>query len=644
TTPSETLAARDVVDGVALIERWQAAGGSITGIPLQPSPPPAERDGLNREVQRLADAYDAVADVLTAEAVHQNVLGNNERAGAALAALDRQGRPPRLDFVRTPRTGKTFTQRLLVLIADESLPPSWQAVPLDVRAKAEPRLNAWIARLIGNPQRVRFAATATATADVDEPENGQGPLDDQRAESITVIEQLTVTLDQLGLCPLSLVMAAQAPGHGAPSELEERLRHRLVAQLPGRPANTELVLLDSAPSGSAASTVGLGAFRVLMHRIYALITTQRAATAGDLALPQDTADEGLDDAQLGSRADALTTAYGSALSTLDRVATAATSTDQALRDALWGAAAFGVDGSVPPSPPFGETAPSYHEELLAQARAVTATMRAAVTRERGVVAAGAGATPNRRVTHHTQRLRILLGEHFPVLAQFTVANAAALAASYAARPTLCGGDDLAPATWLQRMALVRPGVNRLARVRGAAELLRSDVTPSDLALVQLPHVETDRWLALPFTGSGAEAQLAIVAHCSGTLNFRAPLAGLFCDAWPETIPGRDETTGITFHHDAPGARPPQAVLLAVPPAVTDPAWSVEAILDTVIEAHDLARIRAVGPDTLEWLGTMLPAVLLPESPSPEVPAVNLNRLTARVAAQAPTTPSTRGKK
>jgi len=128
-----------------------------------------------------------------------------------------------------------------------------------------------------------------------------------------------------------------------------------------------------------------------------------------------------------------------------------------------------------------------------------------------------------------------------------------------------------------------------------------------------------------------EAELAVVAHCSGTVNFAVPLAGLFCDAWPETIPAREETTGIALHHNAPGARAPQAVLLAVPPAAVNPSWSVESILDTLVEAHDLARLRAVGPDTVEWLGTLLPAMLLPDSASPDVPTVSLKRLAERVA-------------
>jgi hypothetical protein len=645
-TPSDHIAARDVVDGVGLLERWRAEGPALfdalqqlVAWPPPPAevfmmPPQPERDLLAAELDRLADSYDAVADVLTAEAVHQNVLGNNERAGAALAALDRQGQPPRIDFVRTPRTGKSYAQRLLVLIGDESIPAAtWPALVHDARAAAEPRLNAWLARIIGGPRRIRFAASSPGAA-----------------------WQLAVAFDELGLSPLSAVLACHRPGQDAPSEFEERLLHHFAAKLsPQAPATTKLVLLDDAPRRANTATVGLGAFRALTRWAYTLITTHRPATAGDLALPRDEVGERLDDAQLRGRADALATAYAAALDTLERVIGAAAPTDQELTDALWGAAEFGIDGSVPPPPPFRGSTPAHHDELITRARAVAATMTAALTASdrataaeaatggSGSAARGAGDTPRSRVDQQIRRIRALLGEQFPVLPRFTAADPAALSASQAARTALCAGDVLAPGAWLRRMALVRAGVDRLARIRGAAELLRSaDVGPRDLVVLQLPHIAGARWLALPFPAGGpggaapapAAAELAVVAHCSGAVDFHAPLAGLFCDAWSETVPGREEITGLALHHDAPNARAPQAVLLAVPPAVTDPAWSVQTILDTVVEAHDLARIRAVGPDTLDWLGTLLPASLLPDSVAPDIPAVDLRALATRAAAPA----------
>jgi hypothetical protein len=235
--PSEALAARDVVDGVTLLERWRGERATLLGT-VQPAPPPTDQTALALELDRLADLYDAVADVMVAEAVHQNVAGNNERAGAVLGALDRQERPPRMEFVRTPRTGTSFTHRLLVLIGDESLPASWSTMRTDARAGAEPRLNAWIARLIGDPKRVKFAASASGTT-----------------------QALTVSLKQLALSPISLVMAAQATGHDAPTELEERLVQLFAAEVQSPTPATEITLLDAPPAGSGARIVGLGAFR-----------------------------------------------------------------------------------------------------------------------------------------------------------------------------------------------------------------------------------------------------------------------------------------------------------------------------------------------------------------------------------------------
>jgi len=605
--PAEAIAARDVVDGVALLDRWRTGGGDLLGA-LQPAPSAADRQALGAQLDRLADLYDAVSDVMVAEAVHQNVVGNNERAGAVLSAIDRQGLPPRMDFVRTPRTGKSLAHRVLVLAGDEALPAPWAHDP---RAAAEPRLNAWIARIVGNPARVRFAATATGVA-----------------------RELTTSLQALRLSPISLVMAAHAAGNGAPSELEERLVALLAAQLAAPAPETELVLLDGAPPDSGPEIVGLGALRALLRRVYDLVTDARPATAADLALPRDAGDEGLDDAQLGARADALAASFGEARVRLETAATA-----QALRAALWNAAAFGVEGSVPPLAPLGGE--DDRDALAAQAAEVIATMRAAAAAAASVPA---GVSAQGRVAQHTARIRAVLGEHFPVVPRFAAANAAALGASHAARADLLRDDPLAPSAWLARMSLVRDGVDRLARVRSAAELLRGDITPADLVLAQLPHGDGERWLALPFAGGAAPAaELAIVAHTSGKVDFGAPLAGLFCDGWAETVPDREETTGIAFHHDAPGARPPQALLLAVPPAAQNPAWSVDAILDTVVEAHDLARIRAVGPRELDWLGTLLPALYLPESFSKDVPTVDQRGLVAKYEAANAATATILGK-
>ena len=73
--------------------------------------------------------------------------------------------------------------------------------------------------------------------------------------------------------------------------------------------------------------------------------------------------------------------------------------------------------------------------------------------------------------------------------------------------------------------------------------------------------------------------------------------GLVIDDWTETVPTDREVTGIAFNFNRPNALAPQAVLVAVPPERRG-QWAMDDLVDSVHEALDLARIRAVEPDML----------------------------------------------
>ena len=81
------------------------------------------------------------------------------------------------------------------------------------------------------------------------------------------------------------------------------------------------------------------------------------------------------------------------------------------------------------------------------------------------------------------------------------------------------------------------------------------------------------------------------------------------DEWIEVVPSPDETTGVAFHYDAPGSSPPQAILLAAPPAKA-PRWSLGWLEATLLETLELAKLRAVDPDVLKGAGSVLPATWL----------------------------------
>ena len=241
------------------------------------------------------------------------------------------------------------------------------------------------------------------------------------------------------------------------------------------------------------------------------------------------------------------------------------------------------------------------------------------------------------------RIRAVLGKDFPVLPTFALgAYATDAAASLGDRDALLGkadlgNDDTAIAGWLPKLACVRESSALLSDALTAADALgaTSGYTADalDWKLVQFPRDAKARWAALPPTAAqDLRGTVAVAIHAPGALAALTPaatLAGLFVDEWMESIPTDEETTGLGFHFDAPGARPPQAILLAVP---ADPAaqnWTLDGLLGVVDEAMALARLRAVRPQDLQALGLILPGIFLSNNFKQDVPSVDFGGLLAK---------------
>lgn len=610
--PRESIAARDVVDGVALLDRWRADGEAlINGLnPLNPTPD--ERSAIAAELARLEDHLDAVSDLLTAESVYQSVLGNYERAGAALSARDRQGRPPDPQVIRTPRSGLMYMQRLLLLLQSPDPAPGWTAAALqDLRGRVEPRLNRWIGERLGDPTGYTLAARVVRRVPT------------EAGVEETVVETLSATLDELGISPLSIVLASVATHAERPSELELRLAHLFAARMAAPDPDLVLELLDEPPPGAAGS--GLGALRAFVQMIHAFLGKRRALDARDLYPPEGEPPSGIDLAELSARLETIARpAHQQAVSALEGALAAPTF--GALQGALVGAAALGLGDALPDVMLEEEGAVTI---LVDQATRVLERVRATAARLTETIAAFSPPPPEdasrlvRQSEHVIACLRLLLGEEFPILPLFTPANQAELAASRADREALLAGDPFVPLTWMQQMATTRPEVDALVSVLTASDLLGTGISADDIHVMQLPHVPGQAWAAL--TRPESSPLLALVAV--GRSDPDQPVAGLICDGWSEIIPARSETTGLTFHYDAPAARPPQAILVAVPPDLSKVGWSFEAALDSVLESFELMKLRAVGPRQIRALGGgILPALYLPQDNSFQVPAVDLLQL------------------
>jgi hypothetical protein len=110
-------------------------------------------------------------------------------------------------------------------------------------------------------------------------------------------------------------------------------------------------------------------------------------------------------------------------------------------------------------------------------------------------------------------------------------------------------------------------------------------------------------------GQAQQPSRLIAAYGTAAAWDGAQVAVGLIDSWNETVPEARHTTQAAFRFNAPGARAPQAVLLAVPP-VMDQLLDVPTLLDVVRETRDLAHARMAAMEDLDDYSTILPSIML----------------------------------
>src|SRR5262249_25967932 len=115
----------------------------------------SELTTLALELDALGDAIDGLSDALTAEAAYQVTRGNTARTASTFAAVAQgSAPPPELEVARMPMDGTALTHRVMVLWSGApGAAPGWSNA--SARAQAEPMLNAWAAKLLGDPRKTR---------------------------------------------------------------------------------------------------------------------------------------------------------------------------------------------------------------------------------------------------------------------------------------------------------------------------------------------------------------------------------------------------------------------------------------------------------------------------------------------------------
>jgi hypothetical protein len=293
-----------------------------------------------------------------------------------------------------------------------------------------------------------------------------------------------------------------------------------------------------------------------------------------------------------------------------------TATADALRGALRAVADAGVGYALPRSAVGGGSAQVH--ALVQQADEVLA--RAAVlgpATDDHLAKADAATQAERKIALLAEAVKAWMGDDVLLLPRFAFHDEAAVAQADAARDALLAhvrdtlGVPLPVEEWLHGAACVRPRVHDLEMTRVMADAVGE--VPLAFSAIQLPFRTGDSWLGAEYPPAMEVVHdtISVVQHLPQGFDAAAPQCGLLIDEWSETVPTRDEVTGLAFNYNAPNSAPPQALLLAVTPSETG-SWAWDDLVDSVLDTFRRARLRAVEPehvDGLPGIGTLLPAVV-----------------------------------
>lgn len=524
-------------------------------------------------MNELTFIVDAVADVVVAEGVHTIASGRHAAAGALFKATAEALQPPELSVGAEPRSGTTITNKVIIGVAQGGAGAAgWT---LGRRAALAPAAERWAQSVLGPAAQWVIESEAGATVSVDTLE----------VSALDVLEETYTEHGGARLFDARLGFRPSGEAYEALIALAGAARAVLASSRPLVPADVRNP--ETAQTKSAEP----------VH-----VSPVAPPTAAELAELRDVVAHALTDL-----ADAVTA-----------VVTAAspdgTHPDDPADAGLFATFAdFGLPSSRPPAAP-------------TVADAVTAASAAGVVLRDvdAILDRGLRAVPAQRLPAdpgRTQKVEAIAGEGDLA----TLVEVVRRIGGNAVVPTVEVRSELSEAhieppgvgdaeRWLTGMSRVRRAIAGFDDLRLFAEADGS--APDPLTVYQFPLPEpgdgedVDYWLGGPTGPVDAkdtnpwhknkrlkQPHTHIVAAGDPAVLRAETVRGFVVDESVETIPFDTVTTGAALHFDAPNARPPQSILLAVHPDPATP-WDWRLLVEIAQEALALAKIRSVELDDL----------------------------------------------
>jgi hypothetical protein len=590
--------AQRCIDGLALLEAGTSA--------LMP--------GKQQEVHTvLDDEMDALADLITAEAVHQRALGAGDAAAAWLGVLSGGSVPGKPAVLKTQRYGHGSDHRVSLL-----LPVGGQA-----RSEAAPRT-------LGD---ANFAAMAAALM----PRFAQAYIEVRVAlveQPETVASQRLKLADDLGMTPVDLVI-------GGLSEVKTRAGHLAKRRwMEGQAPYAQLGDLPISGTAGMLQRVAIWDFDSsdLEGRLGLIARAEGVRQIGQRARPLDAVDLNaaadpaavLDELSLvdllkeasqdlAGRADGLAIVLGQRLAALTQArqaffseafalmagATALSPQRLALhgaavqarwghlQDALWNVAGYGMPEALRIQS-VGDMLEGLRE---AEERIVSLEDRLGA--KRGMLTAAVAAVRGGLPTESAAgALRGLMRDLEQAIRGTLDGEAFPLAPVYTRRSTTT--PLLEPhkriATALQEWAAVRKAVRSTNELFGSLNGWKA----YPVAERAVAEDDADESVKVPETEEPPVRHFGLILS-SETPTTKSVLGGFVIDDWTEQRPSMQQEAAIAVNYDTPQSEAPNCLLLCVPPTNGLYAWTDERAAQMVRETIAWMKTRAL--DTHDHLVT-----------------------------------------
>ncbi len=596
----QKVKARNVVSGARLVEVFKTTGIAPIITAMGSGIPAIANGYVEQAVNWIWNLMDAVSDIAMSEGLFHVVQGNPVKGGALSDAISKGNLVAEPDILDSIKSGLEVGQRFTMHFKHADAPVNgWTDVTaISRRRQAEPYVNTWLSELLPNPSKLM--CTVIVDGDVMNP-------------------KIVLAVD-LGLQPIDLMYLVNEELDNDDSMLSLIIK-KYVRSNSGTPGYTRSKNLEIVYGPSTADDY-FSFEDVLPVLLYArkVITSSRALNTHDYMLPEvaggvfpiyDTAD-------LAGRISVVRGALNTAISNLSGAL--GTFSFTGVINALYALSQYGLEQTVYEF--VRDTTPEDEDTLKAWGASVLAQAQKKYDTSNPIAQPGSGDDPVPYVNSVIECLKTIFGQSFAPLPVFEIRpdEQAYLALMLNYTSSLKQDhttNDLLTEEWLSSIARVRKNAanyEMLSLVASAVDF-KSFHNERNLLPLQLPYASdgTERWLGASVNNQAAlkEGRIAIGASVPSGHLASGKQVGIMVDDWVDVIPSREQTSGVSFHHNQPNAKAPQALLLGLTPRITG-RWQWNDLVDMLNETLDLAVKRAVDYERISSGAVgQLPAFVLP---------------------------------